>query len=204
MVVKEKAMRTRTFSEEEKEEIKRKMKEIGLPMLKDEGLTHMSISKLAEAVGIGKSTFYSFYSSKEELVQEILADNRAQFLETLRIGLNGRKKYSNEESKEIIRKMVQDADHVYQHFSLEDEIALKKMSEKKGVPFIDLEKERRIIDFITSMMDGVKENLDYIVIANMTKIIVFTYEQKEMLHASGFERTINEMVDLLINFIFEK
>ena len=197
-------MRTRTFSEEEKEEIKRKMKEIGLPMLKDEGLTHMSISKLAEAVGIGKSTFYSFYSSKEELVQEILADNRAQFLETLRIGLNGRKKYSNEESKEIIRKMVQDADHVYQHFSLEDEIALKKMSEKKGVPFIDLEKERRIIDFITSMMDGVKENLDYIVIANMTKIIVFTYEQKEMLHASGFERTINEMVDLLINFIFEK
>ena len=164
----------------------------------------MSISKLAEAVGIGKSTFYSFYSSKEELVQEILADNRAQFLETLRIGLNGRKKYSNEESKEIIRKMVQDADHVYQHFSLEDEIALKKMSEKKGVPFIDLEKERRIIDFITSMMDGVKENLDYIVIANMTKIIVFTYEQKEMLHASGFERTINEMVDLLINFIFEK
>lgn len=201
---KEKTMRTRTFSEEEKEEIKRKMKEIGLPMLKDEGLTHMSISKLAEAVGIGKSTFYSFYSSKEELVQEILADNRAQFLETLRIGLNGRKKYSNEESKEIIRKMVQDADHVYQHFSLEDEIALKKMSEKKGVPFIDLEKERRIIDFITSMMDGVKENLDYIVIANMTKIIVFTYEQKEMLHASGFERTINEMVDLLINFIFEK
>ena len=197
-------MRTRTFSEEEKEEIKRKMKEIGLPMLKDEGLTHMSISKLAEAVGIGKSTFYSFYSSKEELVQEILADNRAQFLETLRIGLNGRKKYSNEESKEIIRKMVQDADHVYQHFSLEDEIALKKMSEKKGVPFIDLEKERRIIDFITSMMDGVKENLDYIVIANMTKISVFTYEQKEMLHASGFERTINEMVDLLINFIFEK
>ena len=197
-------MRTRTFSEEEKEEIKRKMKEIGLPMLKAEGLTHMSISKLAEAVGIGKSTFYSFYSSKEEFVQEMLADNRAQFLETLRIGLNGRKKYSNEESKEIIRKMVQDADCVYQNFSLEDEIALKKMSEKKGVPFIDLEKERRIIDFVTSMMDGVKENLDYAVIANTMKIIVFAHEQKEMLHASGFERMVNQMVDLLIDLIFEK
>lgn len=197
-------MRTRTFSEEEKEEIKRKMKEIGLPMLKAEGLTHMSISKLAEAVGIGKSTFYSFYSSKEEFVQEILADNRKQFLENLRIGLNGRKKYPNEESKEIIRRIVNDVDYVYQSFSLEDEIALRKMSEEKGVPFIDLEKERRIIDFVTSMMDGVKENLDYVVIANTMKIIVFTYEQKEMLHASGFERTVNRMVDLLIDLIFEK
>lgn len=197
-------MRTRTFSEEEKEEIKWKMKEIGLPMLMDQGLIHMSISKLAEAVGIGKSTFYSFYSSKEEFVEEMLADNRRQFLETLRIGLNGRTKYSIEESKEIIRKIVQDADHVYQNFSLEDEVALKKMSEKKGVSFVDLEKERRIIDFVTSMMDGVKENLDYAVIANTTKIIVFAYEQKEMLHESGFERTVNGMVDLLINLIFEK
>lgn len=196
-------MRTRTFSEEEKEEIKKKMKEVGIPMLKEQGLIHMSINKLAEAVGIGKSTFYSFYPSKEEFVQEMLAENREQILEKLCMGLKGREKYSVEESKEIIRKLVQDADNMYQKFSLEDEKLLKKMYDKKGVPFVDIEKETRIIDFITSMMDGVKEHLDYAVIANTIKIIVFSCEQKEMLHESGFKRTISTLVELLIDLIFE-
>ena len=99
--------------------------------------------------------------------------------------------------------MVMDADNIYQNFSSEDEAALKKMYEKRGVPFVDLEKEKRVIEFITSMMDGVKENLDYAVIANIIKIIVLSYEQKEMLHESGVERTMDIMVDLLIDLIFE-
>lgn len=196
-------MRTRTFSEEEKKEIKQKMKEVGMPMLKEQGLIHMSISKLANAVGIGKSTFYSFYPSKEEFVEDMLADNRKQLLEDLQAGLQGRERYSIEESKAIVRKMVMDADNIYQNFSSEDEAALKKMYEKRGIPFVDLEKEKRVIEFITSMMDGVKENLDYAVIANIIKIIVLSYEQKEMLHESGVERTMDIMVDLLIDSIFE-
>lgn len=196
-------MRTRTFSEEEKKEIKQKMKEVGMPMLKEQGLIHMSISKLANAVGIGKSTFYSFYPSKEEFVEDMLADNRKQLLEDLQAGLQGRERYSIEESKAIVRKMVMDADNIYQNFSSEDEAALKKMYEKRGIPFVDLEKEKRVIEFITSMMDGVKENLDYAVIANIIKIIVLSYEQKEMLHESGVERTMDKMVDLLIDLIFE-
>lgn len=197
-------MRTRTFSEEEKEEIKKKMKEIGLPMLKEQGLIHMSISKLAEAAGIGKSTFYSFYPSKEEFVEDMLADNRRRLLDNLQKGLKGREKYSVEESKEIIRKMVQDTDHVYQNFSGEDELALMKLYEKKGVPFIDLEKEKQVIDFLVSMMEGVREHLDYAVIANMMKVIVFSYEQKDMLHPSGFEQTISVMVESLVDLIFQK
>lgn len=197
-------MRTRTFSDEEKEEIRQKMKKIGMPMLKEQGLLHMSISKLANAVGIGKSTFYSFYPSKEEFVEDMLADNRKQLLSSLQDGLRGREKYSVEESKAIIRKLVQDADYVYRNFSLEDEYALRKMYEKKGVSFVALEKEKHVIDFITSMMDGVKADLDYAVIANMMKIIVFVYEQKEMLHESGLDKTRNAMIELLIDFIFEK
>lgn len=196
-------MRTRTFSEEEKKEIKQKMKEAGMPMLKEHGLIHMSISKLAEAVGIGKSTFYSFYPSKEEFVEEMLEDNRKQLLESLQAGLQNRETYSVEESKTIIRKMLMDADSIYKNFSSEDEVALKKMYEKRGVPYVDLEKEKRVIDYITSMMEGVREKLDYAVIANLIKIIVFSHEQKDMLHESGYQRTMNIMIDLLMDSIFE-
>ena len=60
------------FSEEEKEEIKQKMIEAGLPLLREKGIIHMSITKLTEAAGIGKSTFYNFYETKEDFVQEML------------------------------------------------------------------------------------------------------------------------------------
>lgn len=204
MVVKEKEMRTRTFTEEEKTQIRQKMKEIGMPMLKEQGLIHMSIGKLADAVGIGKSTFYSFYPSKEEFVADMLADYRKELLQSLQDGLQGADKYSVEESKEIIRRLVKNADNVYQGFSFEDEAALKRMYEKRGEPFLNLGKEKEVIDFFTSRMEGVKEQLDYAVIANTIKIIVLSYEQRELLHESGFERTMDTMLALLINQIFER
>lgn len=197
-------MRTRTFSEQEKEEIKQRLKEIGFPMLKEQGLIHMSISKLAAGVGIGKSTFYSFYSSKEEFVEDMLGDNRKKIMQALKQGLNGREKYSVEESKAIVRKMVRGLDTVYKNFSLEDETAIMKMYEAKGIPYVDLEKEKKVIDFITSLFDGVKEKLDYAVIANLMKMIAFSFEHKDMLHESGMERTIDKMVGILIDCIFEK
>ncbi len=197
-------MRTRTFSEEEKTQIRQKMKEIGMPMLKEQGMIHMSIGKLADAVGIGKSTFYSFYPSKEEFVADMLTDYRKQLLQSLQEGLQGADKYSVEESKEIIRRLVRNADNIYQGFSFEDETALKRMCEKKGEPFLNLDKEKDVIDFFTSRMEGVKKHLDYAVIANTIKIIVLSYEQRDLLHESGLERTMDTMLELLLNQIFER
>lgn len=196
-------MRTRTFSPEEKEEIRLKMIEAGLPLLKENGLTHMSITKLTSSVGIGKSTFYNFYGSKEEFVHEMLNYNRKKILEKLKLGLNGKEKYTKEESIKIIREIIASANNIYQHFSQEDELALKRMHEKNGTAYLDLEHEKCVINKIFSVMEGVKKELDYAVIANVIKIIVFTSEQKKLLHESGYERTQEVLIDVLIKMIFE-
>lgn len=196
-------LRTRTFSSEEKEEIRLQMIEAGLPLLKEKGMTHMSITKLTASVGIGKSTFYSFYDSKEAFVEDMLKHQRKKILEKLRTGLCGKEKYTKEESIKLIRGMITSANNVYQHFSQEDELALQSMHDKNGTPYLDLERERSVIDRICSMMEGVKKELDYAVIANMMKIIVFTSEQKKLLHESGYERTQEALVDALIQKIFE-
>lgn len=196
-------MRTRTFSEEEKENIKLQMIEAGIPLLREKGMTHMSITKLTDAVGIGKSTFYSFYSSKEEFVVDMLGYHRKKILANLQFGLNGKDKYSKSEGIEIITRMISNANNVYQNFSQENEYALKKMYEKKGIPYLNLERERQVIELVCSMIEGVRDNLDYAVISNLMKIIVFTSEQRNMLHESGYERNISQLIELLIQNIFE-
>lgn len=196
-------MRTRTFSDEEKESIRLQMLEAGMPLLKEKGMIHMSLTKLTEAVGIGKSTFYRFYGSKEEFVEDMLNHQRRKFMEHLKSGLQGKEKYSKEESMEIIRKMISNANNVYQNFSQEDEIALQKLHMKNGTPYLNLNHEIQVIQCLTSMMEGVKVDLDYAVISNIMKIIVFTSEQKTMLHEVGYETTINLLIDLLLQSMFE-
>lgn len=173
-------------------------------MLMEQGLMHMSISKLTNEVGIGKSTFYNFYSSKEEFVEEMLDENRRYLLKSLKEGLDGRDKYSSDEAKELICNMICDANNVYKHFSVEDEAALRKMYEKNGSAYPNIDREKQVIDFLVSLMSGVKKDLDYAVISNLMKIIVLTSENREILHEEGYTRTKDALVELLLNMVFEE
>ena len=60
-------MPVRTFTEEEREEIRLKMLEAGFPLLKQFGMTHTSISKITKSAGIGISTFYNFWKIKKNI-----------------------------------------------------------------------------------------------------------------------------------------
>ena len=59
-------MPPRVFTEEEKEKLRESMLDQAIPLLEEYGLTHMSVDKITKRVGIGKSTFYNFFSSKEK------------------------------------------------------------------------------------------------------------------------------------------
>lgn len=52
-------MAKRVFSEEERAGYREKMLEAGFDLLKEYGMTHMSVAKITEAAGIGVSTFYN-------------------------------------------------------------------------------------------------------------------------------------------------
>ena len=57
-------MAKRVFTEEERTEYREKMLDAGFDLLKEYGMTHMSVAKITEAAGIGVSTFYNFFESK--------------------------------------------------------------------------------------------------------------------------------------------
>ncbi len=61
-------MSPKLFSIAEKEQLKENMFLSGLELLKEYGMTHMSVEKIAASAGIGKSTFYNFFMSKEDFV----------------------------------------------------------------------------------------------------------------------------------------
>ena len=132
-------MAKRVFTEEERAEYREKMLDAGFDLLKQYGMTHMSVAKITEAAGIGVSTFYNFFSSKEEYVYEVLQYRRRKIPELIRIALNGKEKAGPAETRTYLKMMIDERYSVFPSLTPEDEKRLLEMLPEQARP--DLQKE---------------------------------------------------------------
>ena len=60
------------YSEEEKERIRTALVQAGLARMAKQGMRHTTVEQIYRDVGISRTFFYSFFSTKEDLVVESL------------------------------------------------------------------------------------------------------------------------------------
>lgn len=77
-------MARKAYSDEEKEQVKQALMDTMIRCIADRGLIHSSIDVLCKNVGISKTFFYSFFSSKEELVLHALRYQQPKLLDHAR------------------------------------------------------------------------------------------------------------------------
>ena len=74
-------MARKAYSEQEREQVRIALLTTMLQCIVDRGLIHSSIDVLCKKVGISKTFFYSFFSSKEELVLHALRYQQPRLLD---------------------------------------------------------------------------------------------------------------------------
>ena len=74
-------MARKTYSKQEREQIRDTLLNTVIQCILDRGLIHSSIDVLCKKVGISKTFFYTFFSSKEELVLEALRYQQPKLLQ---------------------------------------------------------------------------------------------------------------------------
>ena len=77
-------MPRKAYSEQEREQVRTALLTTVIQCILDRGLIHSSIDVLCKKVGISKTFFYTFFSSKEELVLESLRDQQPRLLQYAR------------------------------------------------------------------------------------------------------------------------
>ena len=77
-------MARKTYTVQEREQIREALMAAMLQCIVDRGLIHSSIETLCGKVGISKTFFYSFFSSKEELVLHALRYQQPRLLDYAR------------------------------------------------------------------------------------------------------------------------
>lgn len=193
-------MAKRVFTEEERAEYREKMLDAGFDLLKQYGMTHMSVAKITEAAGIGVSTFYNFFSSKEEYVYEVLQYRRRKIPELIRIALNGKEKAGPAETRTYLKMMIDERYSVFPSLTPEDEKRLLEMLPEQVRP--DLLKETETSMQFFRHMEGIRPDVNIPLVANLIKVYVLAAEGKEMLHQKVYEVTMDRMRDLILYEIF--
>ncbi len=77
-------MARKAYSDEERAQVKEALMAAMIQCIVDRGLIHSSIETLCGKVGISKTFFYSFFSSKEELVSHALRYQQPRLLDYAR------------------------------------------------------------------------------------------------------------------------
>lgn len=194
-------MAPKIFDLQEREETRIKMLDAGFQLIKSFGMTHASVNKVTQAVGLGKSTFYNFFPSKEMFVYEIILFQRDQMKQEFMTLLEGREQISVAEAKTFFRKIIFSEDSIYQYLTAEDESKLKAVLPPEYC--INPQTESLVMNGLFSHMEGVRKEIDFKVVANLTKIMAIAMLNKGSLHSDALERTLDQIYTLLFSLIFE-
>ena len=193
-------MAKRVFTEAERTEYREKMLAAGFDLLKQYGMTHMSVAKITEAAGIGVSTFYNFFPSKEAYVYEVLQYRRKMIPELIKMALNGKEKAGLAETRKYLKIMIDEDYSIFPSLSPEDEKRLLEMLPEQVRP--DLQKETRTSMMFFQQMEGIRPDVNIALVTNLIKIYVLGAEGRELLHDAAYEETMERMRDVIIYEIF--
>lgn len=193
-------MPVRVFSDEEKEQIKADMFEAGIRLIKEYGLTHASVTKITEAAGIGKSTFYNFFESKEMFVIGLIRYERQKAMKMIQDHLAGRERMTKEEGKKLLYMIIYHQDSVYQYLTEEDVKSLYPAMEKAG--FIEDDLNSDTPQYLLHIIEGTREDADPKVFVNFLRMMALCVSQKEALHQDVLQQNIDMIFEAMFAYIF--
>lgn len=193
-------MPVRVFSDEEKEQIKADMFEAGIRLIKEYGLTHASVTKITEAAGIGKSTFYNFFESKELFVIGLIRYERQKAMKMIQDHLAGRERMTKEEGKKLLYMIIYHQDSVYQYLTEEDVKSLYPAMEKAG--FIEDDLNSDTPQYLLHIIEGTREDADPKVFVNFLRMMALCVSQKDALHQDVLQKNIDMIFEAMFRYIF--
>lgn len=190
------------FTLERRTEVQKKLLEVGVELIKEKGIRKMTISEITSRAGIGKGTFYHFYTAKEFYIYDVIQYSK----EELKSTFNDIAKKAGGIDRDALEQLLSvysfhGKNNIVNSISAEDQ---QWLNEKMPDHVLEITKEEQIISALLGNMIGIKGNPDWKIIANMMKIMAIAVESKNMLHESVLDENLRMMRDLLCDYIFGK
>ena len=190
----------RSFTEREKENIRRSLQEACKQSWTQYGYKKTSVDDLCKQVGISKGAFYLFFESKEALFCEVLCSVQEQICD---IASEIIKKYKDKdgvaEALKLIYREYDRNNFLYDSDSMDFTILMNKLSEEQAKKIDESNKMSRQL-FLSQPY--LKFKVDTDLALSIIYSLIMNIKNKDILPHNHME-TFDFMVDHLIDSLYE-
>jgi AcrR family transcriptional regulator len=196
----------RAFSEDEREIIRRQLREQGEKLFEVYGLRKTTLDDITQAVGISKGSFYLFYASKEELLLEILEQIESNLRDSI-LEYTVRPQEKARESVSAILKsylLTWDAFPLLRKLDKSDfDYLARKLPAERVQAHVD--KDREFVDNFVEKLerDGITVRVPARVVTNLLKSLFFVEVHRDDLGEDDYLECMEILVDLVAGYITE-
>lgn len=190
----------RSFTEREKEKIKRSLQETCKQSWTQYGYKKTSIDELCKQVGISKGAFYLFFESKEALFCEVLCSVQEQICNMASEIMEQHKdKYGVAEALKLIYREYDKNNFLYDSNSMDFIILMNKLSEEQAKK---IEESNYMSQQLFLRQAYLKFKIDTDLAMSVIYSLIVNVKNKDILPYNHME-TFDFMVDHLIESIYE-
>ncbi|SDL85049.1 TetR/AcrR family transcriptional regulator [Sediminibacillus halophilus] len=198
----------RGFDENEKEEIYAQLLEHGKQLFSLYGLKKTSIAELSKAAGIAQGSFYSFYSSKEDLYFAILEKEEEAIKEELAHFSPKRKADPMEAIKQLLFQTLKrvEGNPLFSQMLQEDNLqALRRKLPKERLE-AHFKKDADTLTVFTNLWKeaGIEVDIQEDVLTGLFRSLFLMTLHKKEIGEAIYDETMRLMIDLIISGITAK
>ena len=187
------------FTEEQRDDLKRTLKENALNSFETKGVQKTTVAELAKSVGIAKGTFYNFYESKGALTADILADFDKLSIKELRSYLEKKGRIPIAQMFEIYQNAFRPETAFSFHFTPDDIAWLKETEETKH--YFSPEYGIKTAKLILGYVDGIRSDIDYAYVVNIAKLINLMIENRDSMCESSFDQNLHSLMESMLAYL---
>ena len=190
----------RSFTEREKENIKRSLQEACKQSWTQYGYKKTSVDDLCRQAGISKGAFYLFFESKEALFCEVLCFVQEQICNAASAVIEKHKdKYGAAEALKLIYREYDKNNFLYDSDSTDFTILMNKLSEEQAKK---IEKSNHMSQQIFFSQPYLKFKVNADLAISVIYSLIMNIKNKDILPQNHIE-TFDFMVDHLIDSLYE-
>ena len=190
----------RSFTEREKENIKRSLQEACKQSWTQYGYKKTSVDDLCKQVGISKGAFYLFFESKEALFCEVLCSVQEQICNVASEVINKHKdKYGVAKALKLIYREYDKNNFLYDSDSTDFTILMNKLSEEQAEK---IEESNHMSQQLFLSQPHLKFKVNADLAMSVIYSLIMNIKNRDILPYNHME-TFDFMVDHLIDSLYE-
>lgn len=185
------------FTDENRNEIRLKLLNMGFKMLKKGGLSAVNIDKLTEDTYIAKGTFYNLFETKSEFMYHMMIHERTRAKEKLFSYLNDSGKLTRDSLRGYLTWLSAENLNVFAFLTDAEKKRLVSSWSDKYIE--DEDNDNDTMHMLISLLESPAEDPDWMLACNYMKLIAVSLSTKNVF----IKEKYNVMIDSLIRQIVD-